>query len=319
MPKVKQPVGIRLAKFTQRRGNDECWHFTGADNGNGYGQLSGHDGKNGYAHRHAYEEAYGPIPEGMTVDHLCHTSECIEGQTCPHRRCVNPDHLSLAARIDNYLRSAREREWCQARNHRYADVGFIKIRGTRYCRGCYQEKQARAAERRESRRRPGTVPEDVKAAVTLAVRNGNSQADVGRRYGLSSQTVSRIISGRPREGTRAVQVTPAVRLQIKARDGYACARCGHGAGDGEPLNVHHRTPRGMGGSRDAGSAALSNLLTLCGTGTTGCHGWIESHREEAVREGWIVPHGIVRPADVPVRINGYWWMLSDTGTKSLIL
>lgn len=34
------------------------------------------------AHRISYEIANGPIPEGMQLDHICHT-----------RMCVNPDHL----------------------------------------------------------------------------------------------------------------------------------------------------------------------------------------------------------------------------------
>ncbi|ASZ74121.1 HNH endonuclease [Mycobacterium phage Squint] len=48
------------------------------------------DNKAYLAHRIAYELAYGPIPEGMTVDHLCHT-----------RLCVNPDHLRVITPAQN--------------------------------------------------------------------------------------------------------------------------------------------------------------------------------------------------------------------------
>jgi hypothetical protein len=43
-----------------------------------------------YAHRVAYELAYGEIPDGMVVDHRCWNP-----------RCVNPDHLRLATRKQN--------------------------------------------------------------------------------------------------------------------------------------------------------------------------------------------------------------------------
>lgn len=32
----------------------------------------------------------------------------------------------------------------------------------------------------------------------------------------------------------------------------------------------------------------SNLITLCGSGTTGCHGWVHGHPREARLNGWIV-------------------------------
>ena len=32
----------------------------------------------------------------------------------------------------------------------------------------------------------------------------------------------------------------------------------------------------------------ANLVVLCGSGVTGCHGWVESNRSEAMDAGWIV-------------------------------
>jgi hypothetical protein len=45
----------------------------------------------------------------------------------------------------------------------------------------------------------------------------------------------------------------------------------------------------MGGTRDPLSRHPSNIVLICGSGTTGCHGWIETHREDALAVGWIVP------------------------------
>lgn len=49
------------------------------------------------AHRVAYEEAFGPIPEGMTIDHLCATKACIE-----------PTHMEVVTRAENTSRSWRD-------------------------------------------------------------------------------------------------------------------------------------------------------------------------------------------------------------------
>ena len=45
----------------------------------------------------------------------------------------------------------------------------------------------------------------------------------------------------------------------------------------------------MGGTKDPAANDVPNLALLCGTGTTGCHGHIESHRTQAKADGWIVP------------------------------
>jgi hypothetical protein len=46
------------------------------------------------AHRAFYEEARGPIPDGMQLDHLC-----------GNRACVNPDHLEPVSGVENVRRS----------------------------------------------------------------------------------------------------------------------------------------------------------------------------------------------------------------------
>lgn len=78
-----------------------------------------------------------------------------------------------------------------------------------------------------------------------------------------------------------------------ARDDRSCVRCGRSV-IGIRYSLHHRKPRSQGGADTP-----ANLITLCGTGTTGCHGWIESWRDAAGDAGWLVPRG-ADPAGVAV-------------------
>lgn len=65
-----------------------CWVWTGATL-KGYGQI-GDAGVVKYAHRVAYELAFGPIPDGLMV---CHR--------CDNPPCCNPDHLFTGTALDN--------------------------------------------------------------------------------------------------------------------------------------------------------------------------------------------------------------------------
>lgn len=55
----------------------DCLIWTGPKLPSGYGKTG-----DLYAHRVAYEEAFGPIATGLTIDHLCRQPSC-----------VRPDHL----------------------------------------------------------------------------------------------------------------------------------------------------------------------------------------------------------------------------------
>lgn len=83
----------------------DCWIWQRSVNDDGYGHL-GRNGKTVGAHRVFYEEANGPIPEGLDLDHLCHSRDksCPGGRSCLHRRCVNPDHMEPVVRAVNVQR-----------------------------------------------------------------------------------------------------------------------------------------------------------------------------------------------------------------------
>jgi hypothetical protein len=71
-----------------------CWEWTGPLHKKGYAHVSA-DSKCLKVHRVAYEEWVGPIPEGLTIDHLC-----------KNKRCFNPEHLEAVTNAENVKRSA---------------------------------------------------------------------------------------------------------------------------------------------------------------------------------------------------------------------
>lgn len=89
-------------------GPDGCVIYTGPEKTRGYGRVSLGKRRHASAHRLAYELQVGPIPDGMTIDHLCHnrSTTCPGGRTCIHRRCVNPQHLEAVTSEENTRRAA---------------------------------------------------------------------------------------------------------------------------------------------------------------------------------------------------------------------
>jgi 5-methylcytosine-specific restriction protein A len=132
------------------------------------------------------------------------------------------------------------------------------------------------------------------------------------RAGLAAgRALSRTLSTpRPPRNTGP---TDKVRQAVYARANQSCERCGTSAG---PFNVHHRKPRGMGGTRDVSINFATNLVLVCGNGSSGgdstCHGWIETNRRKALADGWLVPRTAV-PADTPVKVYGHGWVKLTTG------
>lgn len=122
-----------------------CWLWTDAPGKHGYAQvrIGGRDGKFVLVHRWAYENVVGPIPEGRQLDHICHTdfSRCLGGDTCLHRRCVNPAHLEPATARINTLRARTVsaanavKTHCK-HGHAFDEANTRWYRGNRYCREC---------------------------------------------------------------------------------------------------------------------------------------------------------------------------------------
>lgn len=90
---------------------------------------------------------------------------------------------------------------------------------------------------------------------------------------------------------------------VEIRDRATCVRCG----SHEWITRDHRRNRSQGGR-----TVVENLQLLCGSGTTGCHGWATTHPKEAVEQGFAVP-GWAEPGEWPARRM----FLTDNGARIL--
>jgi hypothetical protein len=75
--------------------SDGCHLWAGSLTKAGYGIVS-HRQVNRYAHRVAWELLHGPIPDGLSIDHLCRV-----------RSCINPAHMEPVSPAENCRRGAK--------------------------------------------------------------------------------------------------------------------------------------------------------------------------------------------------------------------
>ncbi len=103
---------------------DSCWWWHGAVTSD-YG-VFWLGPRNVLVHRFAYELLVGPIPEGLTIDHLCLNTTC-----------VNPEHMEVVTKGENTRRGKRRITHCP-KGHAYDETNTYlhPDTGARQCKQC---------------------------------------------------------------------------------------------------------------------------------------------------------------------------------------
>jgi HNH endonuclease len=109
-----------------------CVEFTGCRQ-DGYGKMRVGESCRP-AHRVSYEELVAPIPQGLTIDHLCR-----------NRRCVNPAHLEPVSNRENIQRGQNATKPACIHGHPLLGSNLLacpSLGRLRVCRACHERRVA---------------------------------------------------------------------------------------------------------------------------------------------------------------------------------
>ena len=114
-----------------------CWLWQATTVwGYGYYQLA--VGRQVRAHRYAYEQLVGAVPEGLELDHKCE-----------NKRCVNPKHLEPVTHRVNCLRgkcgqhNANKTHCLRGHEYTLANTNTTSV-GSRQCKECGRQRARKA-------------------------------------------------------------------------------------------------------------------------------------------------------------------------------
>jgi HNH endonuclease len=132
-----QNIHDRLMSLVELVTESGCWIWMSSCHPKGYGMIW-FNGMGRTAHRVSYENFVGPIPNGMTIDHLCRV-----------RCCINPAHLEAVSNRTNVLRgigvtAVNHRKTHCVRGHEFSEENTYHQGGNirwRQCRACERLRQ----------------------------------------------------------------------------------------------------------------------------------------------------------------------------------
>lgn len=151
------------SKVDKTSAPDGCWPWTGSMGSQGYGEVRVNK-RLVKAHRHAWELANEPIPEGLVV---CHR--------CDNTRCCRPDHLFLGTQRDNI-----------------ADM-LAKGRNTKGSDHIWSRNRNRAQGERNGRSK--LTADQVREIRALWQTGEVTKMELGRRFGVTDVLIRQIVQG----------------------------------------------------------------------------------------------------------------------------
>ena len=125
---VRLPLYVAFTNHVSPVEATGCWQWNGDVDSRGYGRV-----RRRYktpmpsiiAHRLSYILFVGPIPSGLTIDHLCR-----------NRLCVNPAHLEPVTRGENVLRGVGLSAMNARKTTCHRGHTLVRESGARRCRTC---------------------------------------------------------------------------------------------------------------------------------------------------------------------------------------
>jgi HNH endonuclease len=135
--------GLHVWLLRRVKPKGQCWEWTSTRNKKGYGKTSVRlpGGLETMAYRAVWRALYGPIPDGMTLDHLCR-----------NRACVNPAHLELVTHRENVLRGEGPCAKHARATHCKHGHPLVQMAKQRGCPTCDRISKAASYQRNKTRR-----------------------------------------------------------------------------------------------------------------------------------------------------------------------
>lgn len=155
------------------------------------------------------------------------------------------------------------------------------------------------------REAPAAPPMDLVAARAAMARQAASLA-TPRQDMRAAPKPDLVVKARPSG------FPPVVRQTILDRDHGACVRCGVPIESSSVgYSLQHRNARQMGGTSDPRINQTGNGVVLCGSATTGCHGWVEQTDPVAATRAGYAVEGWADPVSVPMLTMRDGWVRID--------
>ena len=126
---------LRELFWSRVQKGEGCWFWTAGRISTGYGAFVHYKTRTSVlAHRFAYNDLIGPIPDGLVIDHLCN-----------NKICVNPAHLRVTTHRENILRGTGQsainakKTHCPYGHELFGNNMRYDKRGRRICKACHSK------------------------------------------------------------------------------------------------------------------------------------------------------------------------------------